>query len=488
MVSSQIHREAGAENIIIVVFDADSRIPSDFLERVTPYFSDPAVVGVQSAVRMSNANRNWLTFWQNIEFVVWARIFSRAKDRLGSATLGGNGQCVRLSALMSLGEAPWRPSLTEDLDLSLRLIVNGGRIRFCGETFVSQEAIPRVLQLVRQRSRWIQGHLVTWEHLPAILKSRAPLRVRLDLAILLILPAGLVPLALATVDGWRTFLTSLGSLSLQPLLAWYLLAFASAPLTIWALLREGETDRRRAIVHAHLFLGYTTFWLAAAGRAVWSILRGDRSWAKTSRSPQSLPALPAADAASPDPDRDIVTARPSSWGWGSRRFAGVAILALIASTSLVLIAAALLLRSYGDVTAPGVGEFSGGVSGITGRPPSMPVVPGQPNAVRLPSPVPAASGASVDQAPATVTSPAPSATRRPTPPAPRIEDQFPELSRCPGVSDCYVYVVQRGDNFFSIVRYYRVDYDTAVRMNAWLSHVAVIRSGDRIRIPTPRRR
>ena len=124
-VSWNVDRLFAPENVIVVVFDSDSRVPPDFFERVSPYFQDPEVVGVQTAVRMYNAGVNPLTLWQHLEFVVWARVFSRAKDRLGSATLGGNGQCVRLSSLKALGTAPWRPSLTEDLDLSLRLIVAG---------------------------------------------------------------------------------------------------------------------------------------------------------------------------------------------------------------------------------------------------------------------------------------------------------------------------------------------------------------------------
>ena len=278
------------ESTIVVVFDADTRVPPDFLERVTPFFADPRVVGVQSAVRMYNAQRNWVTFCQDIEFAVWARVFSRAKDRLGSATLGGNGQCVRLSALLSLGRSPWRPSLTEDLDLSLRLLMHGGRIRFSDATHVAQEAVPTVRQLIRQRARWVQGHLVTWEHLPAILSSPLPLRVRLDLTVLLLLPAALAPLALATLEGWRSLLQGFGALSLQGVTAWYALAFATAPLTAWALIRETSTGKPRAIIQTHLFVAYSVLWILAAARAIWSILRGDRAWTKTSRGAASRAA------------------------------------------------------------------------------------------------------------------------------------------------------------------------------------------------------
>jgi hypothetical protein len=321
---------------------------------------------------MYNRDRNLLTFWQNLEFVVWARIFSRAKDRLGSATLGGNGQCVRLSALISLGASPWRPSLTEDLDLSLRLILNGGRIRFCSEAHVAQEAAEHVRQLVRQRARWVQGHLVAWEHLPAILRSTLPLRVRVDLVAFLLLPVVLVPLALLTVGGWRIFLASLATLSLGTLLLWYLLAFWAAPLTVWALIRDGEVDRRRAIVQAHLFLGYSTMWMLAAGRATWSIIRGDRAWAKTSRNPASIGRTGAEvdKLGTPDEKRDRSLPKPRHGRQSGVGVVGImAAIAMVASSTLVLIAAVAGFATYGEVTRAGAQALAGDRTGAGATPP-----------------------------------------------------------------------------------------------------------------------
>jgi cellulose synthase/poly-beta-1,6-N-acetylglucosamine synthase-like glycosyltransferase len=162
------------------------------------------------------------------------------------------------------------------------LLIRGGRIRFAGATYVAQEAVAGMRQLVRQRARWVQGHLVAWEHLGEILRSGARFRVRLDLTIFLLLPVALVPVALATVKGWQVFVSSLNQQSMGALLAWYAFAFASAPLTIWVLTATG-TPARRAVVQAHLFLIYGFFWVIAAFGAIWAIMRGDRSWAKTSR-------------------------------------------------------------------------------------------------------------------------------------------------------------------------------------------------------------
>jgi hypothetical protein len=269
-------------------------------------------------------------------------------------------------------------------------------------------------------------------------------------------------------------------MSVETLLIWYVLAFASAPLTVWALVREGEVDRVRAIIQAHLFLAYSTFWMIAAGRAVWSILRGDRSWAKTSRSPASV-----APIATERQGRRASLPRLGAIGSG-------AAIAMVASSSLVLITAATVWTTYGEVA--GVQPLSvGAVAGVTGRPPSPPdgvilaVSPEPSETTAVTSPTPAAALPSAPTA-----SPTPIPTQppqpKPTPTPPGITDRFPELTRCPGQRNCYIYVVRPGDNFYSIVNYYRVDYDTVRRMNPRLRNPARIRPGDEIRIPTPRRK
>ena len=68
-----------------------------------------------------------------------------------------------------------------------------------------------------------------------------------------------------------------------------------------------------------------------------------------------------------------------------------------------------------------------------------------------------------------------------------MTSRFPELTPCPDRRDCYIYVVESGNNFYSIVNYYRVDYDRVIAMNPGLGDPSLIRAGDRIRIPTPQR-
>lgn len=290
--------EPNPENVVVVVFDADTRVESHFLRAVASYFRDPTVAGVQSAVRMYNADQKVLTLWQHLEFAVWGEAFCKAKDYLGSMTLGGNGQCVRFSALSSLGNEPWQASsLTEDLDLSLRLLGKGWRLRFCSSVAVWQEAVPRLGALVRQRSRWLQGHVICWQHLPALLRSRLPVFARLELLLFLLLPVVFLPIGLTSIVNWLQVLFSLfvgdwnywnydgvwDYWNTVSLLAWYGLGFALAPLVVVAWQQIDRPPLWRLLLHSHFFVLYSVVWFAASARVYLQVLFGRHAWFKTSR-------------------------------------------------------------------------------------------------------------------------------------------------------------------------------------------------------------
>jgi cellulose synthase/poly-beta-1,6-N-acetylglucosamine synthase-like glycosyltransferase len=282
--AQKLGQQYGDDRVIVAVVDADGRVDQHLLYAVTPYFADRRTAGVQCAVRMHNASRNILTLWQNVEFIVWGGLFSKAKDVLGSSTLGGNGQFVRLSALATLGRAPWRLSLTEDLDLSLRLIERGWQLRFCDAAAVHQEALPNLPALIRQRTRWLQGHLVSWEHVPRLLRSPLPLRTRVDLVAFLLLPAAMLPIGISTVGSLVQLLADIGHWDPRDMLVWYVLGFATVPLVARALADDARsTSFIRLLPAAHAYVLYSAVWFVASVIAFWNIFAGHRAWSKTNR-------------------------------------------------------------------------------------------------------------------------------------------------------------------------------------------------------------
>lgn len=179
--SSGVLGDRDPKDVIVAVLDADGRLAPNALVEVAPFFADPVVGGVQIGVRMYNAKEKLLARMQDFEFVTFTEIFQRARQHIGSVGLGGNGQFNRLSALQSLGLAPWTHCLTEDLDLGIQLLTRGWQNCYCPTTHVSQQAVVELRRLVRQRARWFQGNLQCWARIPEIVRSGLPLQVVVDL-------------------------------------------------------------------------------------------------------------------------------------------------------------------------------------------------------------------------------------------------------------------------------------------------------------------
>ena len=149
-----------AHGEIIGVFDADTRVKKDYLSILINYLNHEDVAGVQSRVKMYNKDHNFLTNMQQVEFSGFATIL-RAKDTIGfNGFLGGNGQFVKKDAIRNAGQ--WDGfAVTEDLNLSIKILLNGKGIRFCPEVAVYQEAVTKWSDFMRQRVRWAIGNFET---------------------------------------------------------------------------------------------------------------------------------------------------------------------------------------------------------------------------------------------------------------------------------------------------------------------------------------
>lgn len=148
-----------AGGAVIAVFDADTQVKPDFLSKSIPLLFREKVAGVQGRVKLYNPDENLVTRLQNDEFLIFNHLALKGKDLLGGvACLGGNGQLVKREALEEVGG--WNEeSLTEDLDLTFRLLLHGYQIRYAEQAELWQEAIYTWKRLLRQRIRWGQGLL-----------------------------------------------------------------------------------------------------------------------------------------------------------------------------------------------------------------------------------------------------------------------------------------------------------------------------------------
>jgi 1,2-diacylglycerol 3-beta-glucosyltransferase len=90
---------------------------------------------------MYNKDENILTNLQHIEFSIYGDVLLKARDMLGGAAfLGGNGQITRKDVLHEYHG--WDGyALTEDLNISVKLMINGWKIRYCGEPWLIRKQL-----------------------------------------------------------------------------------------------------------------------------------------------------------------------------------------------------------------------------------------------------------------------------------------------------------------------------------------------------------
>lgn len=167
---------------VICVFDADAYVEPDFLTKIVPYLEDENVGAVQARKVIANWRENWLTRCQNYEYSLDSN-FQYGRDSVrGAVELRGNGQLVKREALEEVNG--WNNNtLTDDLDLSTRLHIEGWDIRFAYKVPVFEEGILQFGPLLKQRRRWTEGTVFRYlEYAGPLLRSRkASLRTTLDM-------------------------------------------------------------------------------------------------------------------------------------------------------------------------------------------------------------------------------------------------------------------------------------------------------------------
>jgi len=167
---------------VVCVFDADAYVAPDFLRITLPVLAPEDVGAVQVQKKIYEHQEGFLVECQSSEYAVDA-FWQMGRDLIGGAVeLRGNGQLIKRNALIDVGG--WNnKTITDDLDLSMRLLIANWDIRFCPHACVYEEAIETWKSLYRQRKRWAEGSIRRYLDyvLPLNAPSRLSLTERLDL-------------------------------------------------------------------------------------------------------------------------------------------------------------------------------------------------------------------------------------------------------------------------------------------------------------------
>ncbi|MHA2407259.1 MAG: glycosyltransferase [Candidatus Ranarchaeia archaeon] len=278
---------------IIGVFDSDAIPKSDILKKVSFQFNDLNVGGVQTLVRIKNAKTSFLAKLQDIEFLAFARVIQFARTSYsGAVALGGNGQFVRAKALDAVAlrqqEEYWsHDSLTEDLELGVRLLTKKWKNVYIDTTSVSQEGTETLYAMFRQRERWAWGTLQTlnWFVLrPSFWRKKFSLRTKLDISVYLI--HVLLPVLVFLCWAWSglAILGIIGVSNFFPFAFMFANGFSFIPLFGYGLWKQ-QADYPRWQIVPLIFMAaiYTYDWIPVVMSAIAKILTTKLKWTKTPR-------------------------------------------------------------------------------------------------------------------------------------------------------------------------------------------------------------
>ncbi|WP_139904439.1 glycosyltransferase family 2 protein [Clostridium thermarum] len=139
----------------VVVFDADNLVSKQFLREMNNKLCEGFEV-VQGYLDSKNPVDSWITGSYSIAFWTSNRMFQLSRSNLKlSNQLGGTGFCISTKVLKELG---WGATcLTEDLEFTCKLVLNGKRVGWAHDAVIYDEKPLTLAQSWWQRKRWMQG-------------------------------------------------------------------------------------------------------------------------------------------------------------------------------------------------------------------------------------------------------------------------------------------------------------------------------------------
>lgn len=143
---------------IAVVFDADHEPEATALRRLVRHFRDPVVGAVMGRCVIRNGRDSQTASTVFVDFLSGYLVNEYGRQALFELPAYGGANCaVRMSTLRGLGG--WNPhTVTEDTDLTLRVLIAGQRVRYDLSAVDFEEAVVSTQRFWKQRYRWARGH------------------------------------------------------------------------------------------------------------------------------------------------------------------------------------------------------------------------------------------------------------------------------------------------------------------------------------------
>ena len=241
---------AEATGEIIIVFDADHEPRPDCVSRLVRHFIDPAVAAVQGRCEIGNASESPLAELVALDYIAGYFVNEYGRQSLYRLPAYGGANCaVRASSLHELGG--WNPSsVTEDTDLTLRLILGGARVRYDLTAVDTEEGVVTLDRYCRQRYRWARGHQQVWrDYHRAVWKSprlKWPEKVETTMFLLAFHMPVAAAIGVVVLILWMIgFVPAIGAINLS---IFWMLLFLGPLLELGAGLIIAKAPRRSALL------------------------------------------------------------------------------------------------------------------------------------------------------------------------------------------------------------------------------------------------
>jgi cellulose synthase/poly-beta-1,6-N-acetylglucosamine synthase-like glycosyltransferase len=270
---------------LICVFDADHEPARDVLFRLARHFLDERVDCVMGRCIIRNGGESQLAGVVFVDFLSGYLVNEYGRQALYELPAYGGANCaVRRSTLVALGG--WNvETVTEDTDLTIRVILAGGRVRYDPTAIDYEEAVIVARRFWRQRYRWARGHQkCTRDYLVPTLRTKNLSMAQRGEFLMFLLVYHIPVLSGLGVVLTIARLFGVGSIPAVALLPLTLLLFLGPLAELTAGLSIGRVERRSAW---HL-LGFLPSFALSIVTTTWAYFDGmlgrPYSWVKTPRS------------------------------------------------------------------------------------------------------------------------------------------------------------------------------------------------------------
>jgi cellulose synthase/poly-beta-1,6-N-acetylglucosamine synthase-like glycosyltransferase len=144
----------------LLIMDADVVYLPESLRKMTRHLADPNVGAVSAYIREGSADKNYLTRFIGVEYILSQPAARRAQNVLGAqACLAGGAQLHTRENLLAIGGQIDTSSLAEDTITTFETQLRGRQVVFEPLAVVHAEEPGQIDALWKQRLRWARGNV-----------------------------------------------------------------------------------------------------------------------------------------------------------------------------------------------------------------------------------------------------------------------------------------------------------------------------------------